>query len=141
MPAAHGNRKGSAGIPPPDRSPVSSETEAEKGPETLSDADDIPAEASLVIEALASMSKEVYTAYYDVSLKGNAARDEESLEMLEIIFDTRVLDLGRTMWQELFVEKMARPMFENNDRNMSSLLTSFESMALEEMKRINESGQ
>ncbi len=100
-----------------------------------------PADASMVIEALASTSKEVYTAYYDVSLKGKAARDEESLEMLEIIFDTRVLDLGRTMWQELFVEKMARPMFENNDRNMSSLLASFESMVLEEVKRINGSGQ
>ncbi|MBR4206621.1 MAG: hypothetical protein IKQ92_14200 [Clostridia bacterium] len=100
-----------------------------------------PVDASMVIEALASTSKKVYTAYYDVSLKAKATRDRESLEMLEIIFDTRVLDLGRTMWQELFVEKMARPMFENNDRNMSSLLASFESMVQEDVKRINESAK
>jgi len=97
-----------------------------------------PAEASMVIEAIASSSTEVFYAYYDKSLKGKSTRDEESLEMLELISDTRVLDIGRTMWQPLFVEKMARVMVENDDRNMSSLLASIETQILEEMKAVND---
>lgn len=49
----------------------------------------------LVIEAMSWKSK--YTllpAYYDITLKGKASRDEESLEMLDMIFASTVFDLG-----------------------------------------------
>lgn len=49
----------------------------------------------LVIEALSWKSK--YTllpAYYDITLKGKASRDEESLEMLDLIFASTMFDLG-----------------------------------------------
>ena len=50
---------------------------------------------SIILEALAAESK--YTlqpAYYDIALQRKYARDEESGEMLDIIFSTRVYDIG-----------------------------------------------
>ena len=50
----------------------------------------------LILEALTAESK--YTllpAYYDISLKTKFARDDESQEMLDIIFANRIYDLGQ----------------------------------------------
>ena len=33
-------------------------------------------------------------AYYDITLQGKAVRDEESADMLDIIFASRIFDLG-----------------------------------------------
>ena len=52
---------------------------------------------SIIIEALAAESR--YTlrpAYYDVTLQRKYTRDDESNEMLNIIFNSRVYDLGAT---------------------------------------------
>ncbi|MHB1154741.1 MAG: extracellular solute-binding protein [Eubacteriales bacterium] len=49
----------------------------------------------LILEALAAESR--YTlipAYYDIVLKDKYSRDEESVDMLDIIFSSRVYDLG-----------------------------------------------
>jgi len=49
----------------------------------------------LIVEALSCESLYTLTpAFYDVTLTGKAVRDEESLEMLDIIFNNRVWDLG-----------------------------------------------
>lgn len=49
----------------------------------------------ILTEALAYYGKEIVTpAYYDVSLKGQTARDEQSSDMLDIIFDSYVFDIG-----------------------------------------------
>ncbi len=51
-----------------------------------------------VLEALSAKSSEVLQpAYYETALKGKALRDMESEEMLDIIFDNRVFDLGDIM--------------------------------------------
>lgn len=51
--------------------------------------------STIVAEALACEGKyNVTDAYYDLNLKTKAARDEQSAAMLDIIFDTRVYDLG-----------------------------------------------
>jgi hypothetical protein len=50
---------------------------------------------SIILEALAAESR--YTlqpAYYDVTLQRKFTRDEESSDMLDIIFNSRVYDLG-----------------------------------------------
>ncbi len=48
-----------------------------------------------VVEAMAYYSVDTLTpAYYDNALKGRYVRDEESGDMLDIIFATRVYDLG-----------------------------------------------
>jgi hypothetical protein len=54
-----------------------------------------PARTGAILEALAAES--MYTllpAYYDIALKGKYVRDEESEEMLDLIFATKVFDLG-----------------------------------------------
>jgi len=54
-----------------------------------------PARTGAILEALAAES--MYTllpAYYDIALKGKYVRDEESEEMLDLIFSSKVFDLG-----------------------------------------------
>ena len=51
--------------------------------------------AGTITEALAYYGKKVVTpAYYDVNLIGQSTRDEESEDMLKIIFDNLVFDIG-----------------------------------------------
>jgi len=52
----------------------------------------------LIIEALSAESKEVVNNYYEVLLKTKMARDDESGEILDTIFDNRIYDLGRLYW-------------------------------------------
>ncbi|MBQ7647092.1 MAG: extracellular solute-binding protein [Clostridia bacterium] len=48
-----------------------------------------------VIQALAELSKEKVTPeYYNKQLKGRDTRDDESIPMLDLIFENRVFDLG-----------------------------------------------
>jgi len=48
-----------------------------------------------ILEAWAGESVNTLTkAYYDITLKGKYSRDEESEEMLDLIFSTRVMDQG-----------------------------------------------
>ena len=54
---------------------------------------------SVIAEARAAMSKEtVVKAYYDVSLKTKSARDVESEAMIDLIYESRTIDLGDTFW-------------------------------------------
>ncbi|MBQ5792076.1 MAG: hypothetical protein IIW19_05135 [Clostridia bacterium] len=54
-----------------------------------------PDELGLVIEALAMRSQEMVTPeFYEMQLKGRDTRDDESADMLDIIFATRSFDLG-----------------------------------------------
>jgi predicted small secreted protein len=58
---------------------------------TTPDLDDI----GLVISAIAEQSKRYVTpAYYDIQLKYRYSRDDESGEMLDLIFASRTFDLG-----------------------------------------------
>lgn len=58
-------------------------------PSTVSDQN----RTSIILEALNSMStKTVRSAYYDTMLKTKYSRDEESADMVDIIFDTQVYD-------------------------------------------------
>ena len=58
----------------------------------------------IIIEALSAESKyTVIPAYYDVTLKTKLARDAESTEMLDLIFSSRVFELGLMFsWGDLF---------------------------------------
>ncbi len=53
------------------------------------------ARTGAILEMLAWKSKELVTpAFYDKTLKGKYFRDEESAEMLDIVFESRLYDLG-----------------------------------------------
>ena len=86
-------------------------------PVTASD----PARTGHILEAICAES--TYTtmpAYYDVTLKTKMARDEDSSDMLDIIFNKRVWDIGESYnfgdfsWQLIALSM-------KNDTNLASL--------------------
>ncbi|MCL2813988.1 MAG: hypothetical protein FWD23_05250 [Oscillospiraceae bacterium] len=80
----------------------------------------------IILEALTAKSK--YTlqpAYYEISLQRKFSRDEESEEMLDIIFASRVYDIGVINdWGNLY--RTITDMTMKNNRNIAS---TFEKMA------------
>lgn len=71
-------------------------------PVGLSDTEDV----GLIISAIAEMSlQKVTPAYYDVQLKYRDSHDDESGEMLDIIFASRTFDLGAAFnWGSLLTQ-------------------------------------
>ena len=63
-----------------------------------------PERTGIILEALTAESYyTLRTAYYEVSLKTKFLRDDESEEMLDIIFASRVYDLGNFYnWGDIF---------------------------------------
>lgn len=49
-------------------------------------------------EANYRAKKNITPAYYDITLKGKYSRDPESISMLDLIFSSRVIDLGDTLF-------------------------------------------
>lgn len=74
-------------------------------PEGVADLDDV----GIIISALSAKSKELVTpAYYDVQLKYRDTRDEESGEMLDIIFASRSFDIGASFnWGGILAQYMS----------------------------------
>ena len=80
-----------------------------------------PARTGHIIEALCAESK--YTtmpAYYDVTLKTKMARDDDSSDMLDIIFRHRVWDVGEFSDYGNFSWQLIA-MSMNNNRDLASL--------------------
>jgi len=80
-----------------------------------------PYRTSHILEAICAESK--YTtmpAYYDITLKTKMARDEDSAEMLDIIFHNRVWDLGEIANYGGFSGDLIS-MSMKNDSNLASL--------------------
>jgi len=79
--------------------------------------------SSIILEAMAAESK--YTlqpAYYDVVLQRKFARDEESSEMLDIIFGNRVYDVAGIYFQDTWLEfiRLCEGNSRQGDRNIVS---------------------
>ena len=90
-----------------------------------------------IVEVLHSESaKTVIPAYYEVTLKTKHARDEESSEMLDLIFETRIYDLGDTYWSAILRDGIFLDMFSRNDRNLASQLEKVESRINNEINRV-----
>ena len=95
-----------------------------------------PEFVSVVLEALASDSaKNVVPAYYDVALKTKYTRDEESAEMLDVIFQNRVFDLGDTIWCDQIRDGVFKPMFTDDDRALSSKFASMQNVMEERISQ------
>ncbi len=98
-----------------------------------------PEMSTIVAEALACESKYTVTdAYYDVNLKTKAARDEQSAAMLDIIFETRVYDLG---WYYQFggynEEVMNLVRLNYAAKEFVSMYTKKEKAALKNVEKLN----
>ena len=70
----------------------------------------------IILDALSRASTDtIRTAYYDVTLKDKLLRDEKSVEMLDIIFNNRKLDMGEVFdfggWSLKYVEVCATDNF------------------------------
>jgi hypothetical protein len=82
-------------------------------PKTASD----PERTSIILEALSAESR--YTlqpAYYDVALTRKFTRDEESEEMLDIIFGSRTYDIGAVYsFGNVFLDFITLAQRENRD--------------------------
>jgi hypothetical protein len=102
-------------------------------PITVTDTD----RSSIVIEALtAESARSVIPAYYEVSLKTKYSRDNESQEMLDLIFNTRVVDLGNTIWVDVIRDAVLAGMYKKNDRDLASKIASMETKVNAELAKI-----
>ena len=91
-----------------------------------------------ITEALAYYGQKiVLPAYYDVTLIGQSARDEESEAMVEIILDPLVFDIGY-YYQIGPYNKQLIIMIRNHDRNFASMYDSYKNTATALLKVINE---
>lgn len=92
-----------------------------------------------ITEALAFYGKHIVTpALYDVTLIGQSARDAESEEMLDIIFDNLVYDIG-FYYQIGTYNKQLIVMLRNFNSNFTSMYDTYKSTAETSIKKINNS--
>ena len=97
-----------------------------------------PEKAGLILEAMAYYSVDTLThAYYDVTLNDRYIRDEDSGDMLDIIFATRVYDFG-FIFDVGGLGTMIQNMFNAGNANFSSQYEKFEKKALTTLSELTE---
>ncbi|MHB1152926.1 MAG: hypothetical protein ACYCWE_13215 [Eubacteriales bacterium] len=102
-------------------------------PITASDLD----RTGIIIEGLCCQSeKNVIPEYYNKTLKTKITRDDESEQMLDLIFKKRVLDYGDTIYHNIVRDGLMKDMFLKDDRNIASKIASFEKMLDVELNKI-----
>lgn len=79
-----------------------------------------PERTSVIMESLAAESKN-YTipAYYEVALKYKYSRDEDTITMLDIIYNSRTMDLGDTVWMDP-IRVIYTGLFQNKKNTFAS---------------------
>ena len=81
----------------------------------------------VMLEALAAeYFNHVVPAYYDVVLQNKVARDEESQGMLDIIFASRVIDIGDSTLCSQLRDGPLRRLFESGSTDLASLVKTQE---------------
>jgi len=105
-------------------------------PVTAAGSPEILDRTSIIMEALAAESKYTLTpAYYEISLRTKHVRDDESSEMLDIILENRVLDIGDVYnFADFGIEFYRRAIA--NDRNLVSFYEKFESRVVREIEKM-----
>jgi len=85
-----------------------------------------PAMCSAVIEALAcAYYKKVIPEYRDVTIQIKVVRDEESSEILEMLFKNRVIDMGDSIWYEDVRQKYEN-MFTRKENTFQAMTESIQ---------------
>lgn len=76
----------------------------------------------VVLEAMASDSAQnLVPAFYETLLKSKLSRDNDSEEMLEIVFGNRIFDWGDTVYCPELRDGQFSPMMKNNNRDIASV--------------------
>ena len=65
-------------------------------------------------------------AYYEISLKGKYSRDPESISMLDLIFASRVVDLGDTLFCSNVRDGFVSAMYSSDNRDLISTVAKNE---------------
>ena len=95
--------------------------------------------AGLILEAMAYYSVDsLTTAYYDNALNTRYVRDEESSDMLDIIFSSRVYDIGYISDVGGLGQLMSK-MFKQKQTNFTSNYASLESRAQTALDKLTDS--
>ena len=94
------------------------------------------ARSGIILEELAYYGKQLLTpAYYEQTLIGQTTRDEESAEMLDIIFASRVYDVG--IYYNIGTYKDQLGNLHRTRQAISSLYETFKSSAEQKISSIN----
>ncbi len=102
-------------------------------PESVQDLD----RSGIVLELLAYKGKELLTpAYYEKTLVGQYTRDEESAEMLDLIFDNLVYDLG--IYYNIGTYKSQLTAMVRTGQSLTTIYETYRSPAEVKVKEINE---
>ena len=92
----------------------------------------------VITEALAAESMYTVTpAYYDVTLKEKVSRDQDSSEMLDLIFETRIYDLGWYYQVGSYNEQIMN-LFRNYTSDFTSMYQRNEKVATKVIQKLNE---
>ena len=99
-----------------------------------------PERTSIIIEALCRDGGEnVLPLYYETVLQSKYTRDDESVQMLDLIKDGRVFDIGYYYWDAWSVfNSTGKVLSRDPDHNFSSYYAGNEQKANEKLDEVNE---
>ncbi len=90
-----------------------------------------------VLEYINYVASETTTpAYYDIAIRGKVTRDNESLEMLDIISNNLVVDIGDTTLCSTIRDGVMYDCFDKDDRNLASKIPSVEATVAEMISKL-----
>ena len=93
--------------------------------------------SGIIVEELAYQGNKILTpAYYDQTLIGRSVRDMESVDMLDIIFSTRVFDVGQYYNVGTYKDQLAKLFTTRTE--ITSLYDTYRSAAESKIEAINE---
>ena len=77
-------------------------------------------------------------AYYEISLKGKYSRDPESISMLDLIFASRVVDLGDTLFCSNVRDGFVASMYSSGNRDLISNVAKNEKVINKTVQKLME---
>ena len=96
-----------------------------------------PERSAVILEEMAYQSmKHVTPVYYDLSIKTKFSRDEESVEMLDLIFKNRVCDLGYLYNIGGLVTGLEDLIYNKRQNTFASFIEANETKAKSELEKI-----
>lgn len=69
-------------------------------------------------------------------MKGKYSRDNQSSQMLDLLYDTRVYDLGDSFWCDIIRDNFIKTMMTTNDRNLSSNLKKYQKIIVKTIEKV-----
>ncbi len=103
-------------------------------PITIENEDDV----SNIIELMGYHSEKIITpAYYDKTLIGKYTRDDESVEMLDLIFNNRVYDVGHLYRIATLQEHITNLLRNNQPGGLSTMYETYLKVATADISELN----